>query len=203
MSPGPKRQTVGLLGSANVTPRAPERTSLGRPVDPPEVRAYETGAARGPTGRSSSDSESKSSTAMRRRSVSRPGNAITTEGAARSTMARSSAFGSRKDTGCGVAPSFQTPQQASMKLTPLGNPMVTRSPTLMPNFSRARAMRLVRASNCPQVRVVSPQVTAGASGIAWARRNNFSPKGIMSSGIFRYKSLSFRSTTNRRLRDIA
>ena len=74
-----------------------------------------------------------------------------TRGFASSTIASSSRFGSRDETGCGVAPSFQHATTAATNSMPFGSAIVTKSPCTTPRDASSRAMRFASRSSSPRV----------------------------------------------------
>jgi hypothetical protein len=107
--------------------------SFGRPVLPPDVGALNDVATAGGSGSAGSDaSGSKPAGSVGRPDASEGSTPTTSEGLARSTMARRSAPGSREEIGCGVAPSFHAAIAASKKAIPFGSPMVTSESGVTP-----------------------------------------------------------------------
>ena len=103
--------------------------SFGRPVEPPEVGAFhsrDTASGRG----ESSAGPPRSAPTHLRPAISAP---TTSTGSASSMTAASSVAGSRADTGCGVAPSFQTATQAWTNARPFGRAIVTMRPADTPS----------------------------------------------------------------------
>jgi len=108
--------------------------SFGRPVLPPDVGALNdapTTAGSGWDGRDASGSKPAGT-------VARPGASdgstpTTSAGFARSMIARRSPAGSRDETGCGVAPSFQAATVASKNSMPFGRPIVTNASRVTPS----------------------------------------------------------------------
>src|SRR5450755_3990674 len=99
------RQKAGE--SPSTKPGVPDTISFGRPVEPPEVGAFQDGETA--SGRSLSSLEASSSSFDDTTGRSQAnGTLLTTIGvSANSTMAFNSASGRRDETGCGTAPSFQ------------------------------------------------------------------------------------------------
>ena len=96
----------------------------------------------------------------------------TTFESASSTIACSSASGSRYDTGCGMAPSFHAAAAVTNQSIEFGSAIVTMSPSPTPRPCRSRASRLAAASNPARVIESSPQVISTRSGSAAARSVN-------------------------------
>src|SRR5262245_44475536 len=108
--------------------------SFGRPVLPPDVGALNDA----PISAGNGSDDSVASGWKPPRIAVRPGASdgstpTTSDGLARSMIARRSAAGSRDETGCGVAPSFQVAITASKKAMPFGNPMVTNESLVTPS----------------------------------------------------------------------
>ena len=98
------RQKAGDRPSTR--PGVPDTISFGRPVEPPEVGAFQDGEIVSGRSLSSLEASSNSFEDTTGRSQSN-GTLLTTIGvSANSTMALSSASGRRDETGCGTAPSF-------------------------------------------------------------------------------------------------
>src|SRR5258707_7111214 len=169
---------IPLRGSAGTIPGSPERISFGRPVDPPDVGAFQVPAAAGGSGSS-----------LRPGSGARPAGHLTRPGtrsawtpttraeSATSTIVASSRPGRRAETGCGTAPSFQQATAASTNSTELGMAIVTRSSRPTPSAANARARRLLRRLSSPRVTEEPATVTAGRSGSSTARRPSACPIG--------------------------
>ncbi len=109
--------------------------SFGRPVLPPDVGALKDAPISGGNGSDDSDASGWN----RPEIVVRPGvsdgsTPTTSEGFARSMIARRSAAGSRDEIGCGVAPSFHTASTASKNSMPFGRPMVTNESGVTPRL---------------------------------------------------------------------
>src|SRR5207249_10875136 len=100
--------------------------SFGRPVLPPDVGALNDAPISGGNGSDDSDASGWNRPGI----VVRPGvsdgsTPTTSEGFARSMIARRSADGSRDEIGCGVGPSIHTARPASMHSMPVGSPTET------------------------------------------------------------------------------
>src|SRR5262245_33507751 len=109
--------------------------SFGRPVLPPDVGALNDAAISGGNGSDDSDASGWNPPAT----VVRPGASdgstpTTSDGFARSMIARRSAAGSRDEIGWGVAPSFHTASAASKNSIPFGKPMVTNESGVTPSW---------------------------------------------------------------------
>ena len=145
---------------------SPETISLGRPVEPPDVGAFQAGLTTSGSGSSGGSSAAGwSTTVIALRPASSPSSTPTiTGGSARSTMPASSRSGSRPLTGWGVAPSFQQAIVATNHSIELGSAIVTRSPAPTPSSASRRAMRSVHRSSSARVTVRSAHVMAGRSG---------------------------------------
>ncbi len=96
---------------------------LGRPVLPPDVGALSDGPTTVGSGPSASAGSARNPTGTAGHPAG--ANPTTSAGATTSRIAASSRAGSRGDTGCGTAPSFQTASAASTNAIPLGRPIVT------------------------------------------------------------------------------
>ena len=108
--------------------------SFGRPVLPPDVGALNDAAIDGGSGSDDSDaSGSKPAGTVGRPGASDGSTPTTSEGFARSMIARRSAAGSRDEIGCGVAPSFHAAIAASKNSMPFGSPMVTNESGVTPS----------------------------------------------------------------------
>ena len=102
-----------------------ETMSLGRPVLPPEVIALKDAAGAAAIGSLDSASALNPSGAQAKLGCSPSATPTTRLGWARSMIWSRSNLGSLADTGCGVAPAFQTAKLAMKNSMPFGRAMVT------------------------------------------------------------------------------
>src|SRR3954462_14977342 len=169
----------GMYGTAatdgSTSPDVPDRISFGRPVLPPDVGAFHDEATASGSGLASYEDGSNPADRHRRPGSSKPTSRL---GSASSTTAASSASGSREETGCGVAPSFQMAAQATKYSTPFGRPIVTRSSGRTPRSAYARASRLLRGSSPRGVIEPATSVTDSRSGSCAACQANARPIDI-------------------------
>ena len=102
-----------------------ETMSLGRPVLPPEVIALKDAAGVAVSGSLDSASALNPAATHAKPGCSSWPTPTTRLGWARSMIWSRSNFGSLADTGCGVAPAFQTAKLAMKNSMPFGRAMVT------------------------------------------------------------------------------
>ena len=101
--------------------------SLGRPVLPPEVRAFhEPGTTGGSASSASVTSGSNPAGTAGRPGTSAGSTPTTSAGSASSRIVRRSEAGSRAEMGWGVAPSFQAAMVASKNAMLFGSAIVTK-----------------------------------------------------------------------------
>src|SRR4051812_9130495 len=129
--------------------------TLGRPVEPPLVMAFQyraTGLAIG-----ASEKLSREKSGGRRLGAFQSASPPTTSAGFRiSSTAAASPRGSRHDSEVGVAPHFHTAKEVSKNALPLGKPIATKSPGLTPLAMNARARRLAPRSSASHVGVSCP-----------------------------------------------
>ncbi len=127
--------------------------SFGRPVLPPLVMSFQSGATPGvnsPRGRCPG-------TASRagREPLSAGGTPTTRAGQARSRMAARSSGGSRSEIGFGTAPRAHVANMASTKPTEFGRPIVTVEPWVTPRPANSAASPSTRWTSSARVSVSS------------------------------------------------
>src|SRR5918997_1969583 len=165
---GRLRSGAGPSGSSRL--RSPDTISFGRPVEPPDVGAFQAGDTASGSGLVSVPAGGRCPSGSQVRppttSAAPP---MTTAGSASSTMASISRGGSLALTGWGTAPSFQAAAMATYQSVEFGSAMVTMSPSPTPRPARSRASALAASSSWRRVSRLSPHDTAGRSGAASAR----------------------------------
>ena len=130
--PSGRRHTSGAAAATcSATAGSAAAISLGRPVLPPLVMRFHSGAMPGVNEAAGRSRGTDSRTG--RPPLSSGGTPTTRVGSASSTMAARSSGGSRSEIGCGTAPTAQAANMASTKPIELGRPIVTAEPCLTPS----------------------------------------------------------------------
>ena len=157
--------------AGSVVDGVPARISLGRPVEPPEVGAFQLGDTASGRGEASIDGSGTKSGGSEARPRARSGlTPATTLLSASSTISSSSRPGSFDDTGCGMAPMNQHAIVVSTNASLFGYATVTMSPSVTPRSSSVRAVRVASSTSSCHVRVRLPTtVRAGRSGVSSAK----------------------------------
>ena len=128
--------------------------SFGRPVLPPLVISFQSGATPGVNSPEGSSAGTSSRTG--REPLSADGTPTTRAGPARSMMAARSSAGSRWEMGFGTAPTAQAANMLSTNPIEFGSPIVTVEPSVTPRPANSAASPSTRWTNSARVSVSSP-----------------------------------------------
>src|SRR5690349_1303496 len=140
--------------------------SFGRPVLPPLVISFQSGATPGVNSPAGSCAGTSSRTG--REPLSAAGTPTIRAGSERSAMAARSSAGRRLEIGFGTAPTAHAANMLSTNPIEFGSPIVTVEPSVTPRSANSAARRSTRPVNSARFSVWSLQVSAGRSGSAAA-----------------------------------